>query len=76
MTNRELAKRLVAEADAHMTDRKALLCAAVVADRTSSIPAAIKALREWDGPAEVVGRAMERLQQEEGTSHEGTDRDR
>lgn len=59
--NEEHARRLVAEADACMSQRKALLCASVVLATTASIPAARKALRAWNGPASIKTAAIELL---------------
>ena len=65
MTNRELAAELVAEADRCMARRKALLCAAVAARTTSTIPAARRALADPEVciPAEIRSAALAELDQ-------------
>jgi hypothetical protein len=63
MTNAELAAELLRQADDAMVLRKQLLCAATVLRNTKTIPAAKRALREWDGPSEIVARAVELLDQ-------------
>jgi hypothetical protein len=66
VTNAELAAQLVRQADDAMRDRKALLCAAVALADTKTTSAARRVLAEWNGPAEVVSRAVELLDQLEG----------
>jgi hypothetical protein len=59
MTNKQLAERLVAEADACTSRRKALLCAAVAVGTTTSIRAAARAMADWDGPPAIRDQAIE-----------------
>jgi hypothetical protein len=66
VTNAELAADLVRQADDHMADRKAALCAAVALGTTTSLAGARKALREWDGPGEIRDGAVKLLDQLEG----------
>lgn len=61
--NEEHARRLAAEADAAMKQRRALLCASVALSTTSTVASARRALREWDGPGEVKAAALELLNQ-------------
>jgi hypothetical protein len=55
--NRELAARLVAQADDAMRHRKALLCAAVALAESSTIAGARKILAGWDGPPVIRSAA-------------------
>jgi hypothetical protein len=61
MTNAELAADLVRQADGHMAERRSLLACSVALGTTKTIPAAKKALREWDGPGDVRAGAVELL---------------
>jgi hypothetical protein len=63
VTNADLARQLVAQADDAMHRRKALLCASVVLATTSTVPAAVRALSDWDGPADIKAAAIEVLGQ-------------
>jgi hypothetical protein len=65
VTNRELAQQLVRRADDHMRDRRALLVAAVAVGETKTIPAAIRVLREWNGPAAVISEAVRVLEEQQ-----------
>jgi hypothetical protein len=67
VTNAELAADLVRQADAAMRERRALLVASTALSTTTTTRGARKALTEWDGPAEVVSRAAELLDQLEGS---------
>jgi hypothetical protein len=59
--NDEHARRLAAEADAAMKQRRTLLCASVALSTTKTVSAARRALRDWDGPGEVKTAALELL---------------
>ena len=63
MTNSELAAKLIRQADGCMSRRRALLCASVALGTTKTIPAARKVLREWQGPAAVIGEALDIIDQ-------------
>jgi hypothetical protein len=57
--NAELAEQLRHQADEAMHRRKALLCASVAVATTATIPAAIRALREWNGPERIRQDAID-----------------
>ncbi len=58
MTPADLAAVLLAEADAALLRRKALLCARVAVMTTSTPAAARQALTDWTGPASVRAAAL------------------
>lgn len=66
MTNAELAAELVRQADDAMAERRILLVCSVALGTTKTIPAAKRALREWDGPADIRDGAVKLLDQLEG----------
>lgn len=55
--NRELAALLRDQADDAAHHRKALLCASVALAETKTVPAAVKVIEQWDGPAEIKDAA-------------------
>lgn len=57
--NRELAELLRIQADDAMRHRKALLCASAALATTTSVPAAIRALGDWDGPPAIKTAALD-----------------
>lgn len=61
--NAELAGQLRRQADDAMQRRKVLLTASVALATTTTVPAAIRALTEWDGPAAIKTAAAELLGQ-------------
>ncbi len=61
--NADLAATARAQADDAMGRRKALLCASVALAETSSITAARKVLREWNGPEHIRAAALDVLGQ-------------
>ncbi len=58
MTNATHADRLTAEADEAMRRRRALLTASCALGTTKTIPAARRALAEWDGPGTIRDQAL------------------
>ena len=69
--NQQLAEQLRAQADDATRQRRVLLCASVALATTTSVPAAIRVLREWDGPAAIKTAAAELLgdlTRQDGTS--------
>jgi hypothetical protein len=61
--NAELAARLLVQADDAMRQRKILLCARVALSTTTTTASAVRALRDWDGPAEIRDAAIALLDQ-------------
>jgi hypothetical protein len=59
--NAELAEQLRRQADDATARRRALLTASVALSTTNSIPAAIRALAEWNGPVVIKTAALELL---------------
>lgn len=59
--NAEFAEQLRRQADDAMARRRILLVASVAAETTRTIPAAIRALGEWNGPAAIKTAAIELL---------------
>lgn len=55
--NAALAEQLLAEAQPLMARRRALLCASTALGTTATIGAALQALADWDGPADIRGQA-------------------
>lgn len=63
-TNADIAADLVRQANDHMRERRVLLVASVALGTTTSVRAAIRALREWDGgPAAIVAAAIHLVEQ-------------
>jgi hypothetical protein len=60
--NAELAEQLRRQADDATARRRALLTASVALTTTTSIPAAIRALGEWNGPPAIKTAATELLE--------------
>jgi hypothetical protein len=56
--NQRHAERLLAEARPMLARRRALLTASTALATTATTGAALQALREWDGPADVRDAAM------------------
>jgi hypothetical protein len=61
--NAELAEQLRRQAGDAIARRRALLTASVALSTTNSIPAAIRALAEWNGPVVIKAAAIEVLEQ-------------
>jgi hypothetical protein len=61
--NAELAEQLRRQADDATARRRALLTASVALSTTTSVPAAIRALGEWNGPGAIKDAATEVLEQ-------------
>ena len=67
--NRDLAERarqLADRAPRGSFERKVAGCASVALTTTTTTAGARKALREWDGPADIRGGAVKLLDQLEG----------
>lgn len=59
--NADLAEQLRRQADGAIARRRVLLTASVALSTTTSIPAAIRALGEWNGPVAIKTAAIELL---------------
>jgi hypothetical protein len=59
--NQQLAEQLRRQADDATRQRRALLCASVALATTTSVPAAIRVLHEWDGPEAIKTAAADLL---------------